>query len=143
MLRIPRDQVECYDEDTFMYKGVPLTGIVYVKDQDGILLMEETYLVGYKTGKLTHWNAKTLKVSYEGTCLLNAAHGTMYSYYPSGQLRSEERCEYGVPVAWKEYDENGKLTKESGALSDGNRRLIEKRKPVVDAWFNENKHLLS
>jgi antitoxin component YwqK of YwqJK toxin-antitoxin module len=127
--RLTDDDLILGDDYAIYHKGEPFTGISYDTRQDGTLWSEITYVRGLK-----HGPSRTLypngQVKSQTHYKLAYAHGWKEEWYPDGRIKRRTLYDLAVPVASQEYDEEGKLTRETkiDPASEEYRRLEQARK---------------
>lgn len=94
------------------HEGELFTGIAYELRPDGSPWSEVSYTRGLEDGPAREWYEDGTLQS-ESTSKLGVTHGVSKEWHPNGRLRSEKVVELGYRVSEKEWDEQGRLVKET------------------------------
>lgn len=121
--------------------GQPITGLLYEKDQDGNILYYSYYVEGVKDGD-SIWFYKSGKVKEMSVMKARTKYGESISMYENGDIKRVEQCEYGIVLAYKEYDTNGDLINEKNEPTDMEKKILEKFRNVYEnRIINERKNI--
>jgi antitoxin component YwqK of YwqJK toxin-antitoxin module len=97
-----------FDEDQRLLEGIPYTGIGFLEYPDHSLEREVYYVDGYEHGLCKEWYPNG-QLKCEWNAIHGRAAGKVKQWYDSGKIKSVGEYEYGVEIAYKEWDEHGKL----------------------------------
>lgn len=102
-----------YGEDDGRYycDGSPFTGVAYSLAPDGKLDSESEYRYGLAWGQARSWH-RNGTLAYEAQFYRDVIHGTKREWHENGQMQTEVRCEYGITLSEKVWDDQGRLLKD-------------------------------
>ena len=115
------------DEDMALYDGEPFSGIAYSLYLNGRLRSEHPFRNGFEEGLCRDWHengqlaAKWSAARGQATRLLE--------WFESGIVKCAGRYEYGVELAYKEWNDQGDLIVERVIAADSPlHKYIERRR---------------
>lgn len=128
MLRVELDDLLDDGGGTYSYGGRLFSGVSFELFPDGSLWSETTFVDGHQEGVARTWYENG-QLKSEGSFLGATLHGPSKEWFPDGQLKSASVCEYGICLEEKEWDDNGKLTKDFRLLpTDYNYEILKKHR---------------
>lgn len=110
MRTVTLDDLVYEDDGSYTLDGVPFTGIGCDYFGDGRVSSEIQFVDGHQEGPSREWyDDGTLKS--EGPYLGDGVHGDLTEWYPNGRVKEHSRCEFGICIECKTWNEAGELTK--------------------------------
>ena len=138
MLRVHYKELDSHpdDGDYCTLRGEPFTGVAYRERPNGRLVAEWTFRNGRKWGRQRQWRQDG-GIGELHYMVAGLAHGVSRAWWPNGRKAAVEVHQYGVPVRIKEWDENGRVTRDyfvqSPPAAKGYLALIHKLKEEYGA----------
>ena len=106
------DDLEFEDDGTLcLYRGQPFSGLAHEFFPNGGIATQSRFVGGRRQGITRQWYDAG-QLQSEGEFLGEGVHGVKREWYPNGQLKRESRCEHGVPLGIKAWDEGGRLVED-------------------------------
>jgi antitoxin component YwqK of YwqJK toxin-antitoxin module len=129
MPRVNWDDLDEWEYCT-KYEGKPFTGQATEFWPNGVLLSETEFVDGHQEGPSREWTKEGVLIAEEN--LRNGRlQGMFREWYPNGRPKKEGEYEWGVRLQEREWDEDGRLTKDYKLdESDPNYETIQKQR----AW---------
>jgi antitoxin component YwqK of YwqJK toxin-antitoxin module len=125
MKRINDDLLDMTDELVYLYEGELFTGIGFELGLDNRIISEISYKNGFQEGPARDWY-ESGELQSEAYYKENSLHGASKEWYKNGKIKSEALYEFGVPLEYKEWDEDGKVVNEFQLSKDDIRfKLLE------------------
>lgn len=106
-----RELLYCDEENIFVYKDEPFTGISRHSNREGALTGEDTYINGIQQGPARYWYPSG-QLKGEEYFVNNGLHGPCKEWHENGQLKRDAMFEHSILVHDKQWDESGNLIKD-------------------------------
>jgi hypothetical protein len=78
---------------------------------DGRIVGESSIVAGVEKGVARDWYGNG-QLRSESGLLGSGLHGISRAWYPDGRLKREDRGEFGIPLATREWDPKGNLVRD-------------------------------
>lgn len=129
-VEVNMDDLEDHELGGFTLNGELFNGIAVAYYPDGQMEMRKPCLNSLPHG-LCQWWYRNGQLQQEGMTYRGAGHGVETRWHPNGKVAKTMYAEFGQPLEWTEYDEEGRET-----AKGSNRKNLHALK-----WIERNRKL--
>jgi len=136
MFRVDYEELNpSFDFLLMEYAGKPFSGIAFENNEDGLLISEDSFIEGQKSGVSRKWSDSGNLICEEWLAL-NSLHGPSFEWYENGLIKIDSLYELGVCLVEKKLDQHGKVVKHYRIDEDGPQFSILKKLRSNEALIN-------